>query len=112
MRYRLRTLLIAIAVVGVLLAVGLRAARSIKPSIIYELRAEFAEMPSDDIAFEEWLRTQPGVIPRPSYVDREANAIRITWIMSRDLTGHPPIPDFRNNFDRLGYKGLKRYDHQ
>jgi|KBSSwiStaDraftv2_1062776.scaffolds.fasta_scaffold2250181_2 hypothetical protein len=110
MRYHLRTLLIVIAVIGALLAVFRVASRYIKPSLIYGLRVEFAELPPDDATLEEWLRQQPGVIKVS--VNREPKAIRIVWLMSRDLNGYPPIPDCRQNFERFGYKGIKRYEQE
>jgi len=108
MRYRLRTLLIATAVVGAILGLVMETARSIRPTNYHWLSAEFTEMPSRDVSLEEWLGRQPGVTS--VHVDRETNGIRITWSMSRDLMGQPPLPDVRGNFDRLGYKGLKAYD--
>jgi hypothetical protein len=107
MRYRLRTLMIAIAAVGIGLAVLREAGRAIKPSIIYSFRADFAEMPPDDAELTDWLRNQPGVIRRTVAVNREPSAIRVHWIMSRDLFGNPPTPDCQQQFNRLGYKGLK-----
>src|SRR4051794_16354665 len=109
MRYRLRTLLIVVAIVGVGLAILREASRQIKPSIIYSFRADFAEMPADDVGLLEWLRRQPGVIGRTVSVSREPSAIRVHWIMSRDLLGNPPIPDCEEQFNRLGYKGQKSF---
>jgi hypothetical protein len=108
MRYGLRTLLIVVAVVGAALAFGRIAARRIVPSVSYEIRAEFAELPVDDEAFRQWIEEQPGVYR--AYVNREPNAIRIVWGMSRDLTGDPPLPDFKKHFESFGYCGLRRYD--
>jgi len=108
MRYRLRTLLILVAVACLLLGVIRTVATHVKPSIGYGFRAEFAELPIDDAALAEWLAEQPGVIK--AFVNREPSSIRVHWIMSRDLTGNPPIPDCREQFDRFGYKGLKTFD--
>jgi hypothetical protein len=79
----------------------------VKTSIAYSFRADFAEMPADDVGLSDWLRSQPGVIRRTVSVSREPNAIRVHWIMSRNLLGNPPIPDFEQRFSRLGYKGQK-----
>jgi hypothetical protein len=106
-RYKLRTLLIVVAAVGAVLAFGRIAARRIVPSIGYEIRAEFTELPVNDEAFRQWVEDQPGVYQ--AYVNREPNAIRVVYGMSRDLTGDPPLPDFKKNFDRFGYRGLRRY---
>lgn len=110
MKYTLRTLLVVIAVVGVLMLMARIAARAVKPSIGYGVRAQFTELPNDDSSLEAWLREQPGVVR--VYVNRDAdvNAIRVYWIMSRDLTGSPPAPDLRAKFTQFGYKGITSYD--
>jgi hypothetical protein len=110
MRFRLRTLLILLAVVGILLAAFRVAAPFIRPSVGYGESAEFAEMPADDTALEDWLSKQPGVVR--AFVRRDANTIRINWIMSRDLLGDPPLPELREQFDRFGYRGLSRHDQR
>ena len=108
-RYKLRTLLIVLAVIGVALAVIREAASHIYPSVGFEVRAEFTELPTDDTALLRWLQTQPGVIERLAFVNREKSSIRVNWTMSRNLLGEPPIPDLHQQFERLGYKGLKQY---
>jgi len=112
MRYRLSTLLIVLAVVGVsfgmVRALFLVAAPHIRPSIHYGVSAEFTELPTDDAALEVWLSNQPGVYR--AFVNRESHTVRIVWGMSRDLSGNPPLPDLRRNFDRFGYAGLKQYE--
>ena len=105
MRYRLRTLLIGIAVLGIFLASAREAGRYIKPSISYAFAAEFTELPADDDALTEWFRSQPGVIR--AYINREQQTIKINLMISRDLFGHPPIPEPESQWERLGYKGLK-----
>lgn len=102
--------LIAFAVLSVSIYLARDAALRSSPAIRYELCAEFAEVPADDRALEEWLRNEPGVSNQSSYVNREQNAIRISWEMSRDTMGYPPRPDFIKNFGRLGYHGLKQYE--
>ncbi len=84
------------------------AARAIKPSIGYGVRAQFTELPDDDSSLEAWLREQPGVVR--VYVNRDPNAIRIYWIMSQDLTGRPSAPDVRATFEQFGYKGITSYN--
>ena len=112
MRFRLRTLLICVGVVGIFLglsrALFYLAAPHVQPSIAYEIRAEFTEMPNDDEPFRQWVEDQPGVYR--AYVNRDAAGINVIWGMSRDLTGKPGLPDFKKNFDRFGYRGLKRYE--
>jgi hypothetical protein len=112
MRFRLSTLLIVLAVIGVsfglIRALFLAAAPHIRPSSHYGVRAEFTELPADDAALAEWLSNQPGVYR--AFVNRESRTVRIVWGMSRDLNGNPPLPDLRSSFDRFGYTGLKRYE--
>ena len=107
MRYRLKTLLIAMALAGLVFAAFRLAATIIRPSIVYGESAEFAELPADDRAIEQWLATQPGVVR--TFATRESNTIRVNWIMSRDLLGNPPIPNLRDQFERFGYRGLSRH---
>jgi hypothetical protein len=107
MRYRLKTLLIVLAVAGLLFAALRLAATKVRPSVVYGESAEFAELLADDRAIEDWLSTQPGV--NRAFVTRESNTIRVTWIMSRDLLGNPPIPDLGRQFERFGYRGIARH---
>ena len=107
-RYSLRTLLIVVIVAAVSLAVARVAMKAIRPSLVYEMLAEFSELPESDEPFQQWVRDQPGVFR--AYVNRDANAIRIVWGMSRDLSGNPQLPDFKKHFERFGYRDLKRYE--
>jgi hypothetical protein len=77
--------LLAFAALSMCLYLAREAARKNIPSVRYESFAEFESMPADDTALEEWLRNEPGVLPRSAYVDRQQNALRITWSMSRDV---------------------------
>lgn len=103
-----RKILIAVAVLTPIF-VGARwfILTKMKPSVSNAFRAEFKEMPADDIALENWIAAQPGVIKVGC--DRDESAIRIYWIMSQDLWLDPP-PDIRLEFERFGYRGLLNYD--
>ena len=107
MRPKLRLLLLAIALGGIGLLVAGVAAKSIKPSISYSLQAKFDEMPADDVGLEQWQKGQPGAYR--AYVTRRGDRLEIVFGMSRDLTGHPPLPDVEGNVERLGYQGLSEF---
>jgi hypothetical protein len=105
-RYKLRTLMIVLALSGVVFALWRVAAEGIKPSAIYEVRAEFRAMPTDDEPFRLWVVDQPGVWAAD--VHRDAKGINVVFGMSRNLRDQPPPPDFHGNFERFGYHGLTR----
>lgn len=98
---------VAVAVILALTA----AAKTIKPSVSYSMRATFREMPSTDESLQHWIENQPGVYR--AYVTRRDGRVAIVFGMSRDLTGQPPFPNFEGNFERLGYRGLTEFvDHR
>lgn len=70
-RYKLRTLLAVLAAISVALALARQAATHIYPSVIYQERAEFVELPPSDASLEQWLREQPGVVSHTVHVERE-----------------------------------------
>jgi hypothetical protein len=103
----LRLLKYTIYITLILLVLGLPCwiyLHQVKISFLYEAKAEFIELPTDDKALEEWLLAQPGVVKASS--QRENKAIRIYWIMNQNSLGNPPTPDLRAEFDQLGYREL------
>lgn len=77
------------------------------PSLGYHVEAEFAEAPPDDEALRAWLRRQPGAAV--AHVTRAPSGpvtrVRVLLIMSRNLHGRPPLPDFDRGCAELGYRG-------
>ena len=73
----------------------------------YTVEAEFAAVPADDERLEEWLRSQPGFYL--AHVERQPIGNRwrlvVTFGMSRDGWGHPPLPDLEGKCAELGYRG-------
>jgi hypothetical protein len=98
--------LIGLVVLGGALTAVWVGLKSIPATLIYSVEAEFAEMPADDKALEEWLRTQPGVA-KAIVGQREGEPrVLVVWlIMVRDGWGRPPFPDLEAKCDELGYRG-------
>jgi hypothetical protein len=107
MRWLKWTAAVAIILFGILYS-GWMFVRQIPVSVGFSVRAEFKEFPKNDRGLEEWLAAQPGVVKVATA--RDVGAIRIYWIMSRKIYEGPPIPDPRTEFDRIGYRGLIKYD--
>jgi hypothetical protein len=107
MKFGLRTLLVLVAVAAISLALLRMTAQRIRPSVIYSESATFEELPADDAALENWLGKQPGVVR--VYVTRKRNSIEVTWLMSRDLLGHPPIPELQEQFGNFGYQRISHH---
>jgi hypothetical protein len=102
---RLKLVTIAIVVLA-LLGVGcylfLRTAHA---SYGYTVAAEFASMPADDTQLADWLKDQEGVAAGSVRVARSGRTLKVFFIMSRDLTGHPRFPDLQGVCKNLGYAG-------
>lgn len=77
----------------------------VRPSVGYAVCAEFAVMPADDDALEEWLRGQPAVVGHTVHVAREGARLEVFFILSRGLRGGPQAPDLQGACERLGYSG-------
>jgi hypothetical protein len=62
-------------------------------------------MPANDKALYEWLRAQPGVIPRLVAIGRfeDGKLLYVSFTMSRNLAGQPPFPDLDGEVGKLGY---------
>ena len=106
---RLLTGIAASVVIIMVACAGLYSlGKSVKISVGYGNRAQFAEYPPDDSALELWINEQPGCFK--AGIDRDPDAIRVYWIMSRDLFGNPQPPEIKSQFERLGYRGLINFD--
>ena len=71
----------------------------------YTVAAEYAAMPPDDAALMGWLGAQKGVAAHTIRTARSGQRLRLFFIMSRDLAGHPRFPDLDGACARLGYTG-------
>lgn len=102
---RFKKPLIALAVVAAVLTAAWAGLKSIPASLGYDVEAEFSEIPPNDDALEEWLRTQPGVV-RAFVGQREGEpkVLVVSFIMVRNGWG-PPLPDLDAKCDELGYRG-------
>jgi hypothetical protein len=100
MRYRLRTLLIGIAIAGL----AFSAVRQMRNESIWEVRGTFTEIPWDDMPMEAWLKRQPGVYN--SYVYRSSPPkLTVYWQISYPIfDAAPPNPDVETALLRFGYK--------
>ena len=90
--------------VGIIIVVG----KAVKLSVIYGVTAQFEVYPADDRELLSWMEKQPGMIR--VYGTRKPDAVHMVWIMSQDLFGSPPVPEFERAFERLGYQGQKRLE--
>jgi hypothetical protein len=104
----LRWLFVVAFVVTAIAVPGWLLLSQVKICVGYGIRAGFTQFPRDDEALETWLAAQPGVVRVASC--RDNGAIRVYWIMVRDVSGNPPAPDVRQAFERFGYRGLTSYD--
>ncbi len=103
---RSKKLLLVIATIGIALLSFYVWAKSQSVSRGYEVEAEFAELPPDDVALEDWLEAQPGVA-RVIVGQRtgEPNVLAIVLIIVRTGWDRTPFPDLNAKCDELGYKG-------
>jgi hypothetical protein len=98
--------MVAAAAVVLLLAGLLEVScRFITASLSYGVYADFEVLPADDQAFEDWLKSQPGVVPHTVHLYREGKRLNIFFIMTRDGWGRPAVPDLEGACRRLGYGG-------
>ena len=106
LRYRLRTLIVLVLVLGALIGLCGRALTA-RYDYRHEVCRSCAQLPPDDSAMLEWIRDQPGITN--SYVYRKKNeafvAVFVGWMESRTLfEPEAPGPQVGTSFDRLGYK--------
>jgi hypothetical protein len=102
-----KRLLIAFVVLGLLYAAWWGLCHSVYASVGYVVEARFEKMPPNDRDLEEWLRSQPGVIPHNVMIGRfdDGKLLYVSFMMSRNLAGQPPLPDMNGQVARLGYIG-------
>jgi hypothetical protein len=107
MRFRLRTLLLLVAVVGAALGLGGRTFFAIANSVQFGHRHvavnRFAKLPADDFAMLEWMRKQPGV--HNVIVHRFEDKVYIEWWEHRTiLETRRADPNINAALTRFGYK--------
>jgi len=75
------------------------------------MTVDCSELPADDKALEEWLRSNPYV--QVLRINRRGKTVEAVWGTSGELAkllGDRPIAEFRLELERLGYKGLTRLE--
>ena len=103
---RWKGFLVALLVVGGIAGGACYRLRQIQASIGYAIQVEFEQMPPDDEALGQWLKTQPGVVPNTAHVQRDGKSLRMWWIMTQSIgPREPPVPDFSAAFERFAYIG-------
>jgi hypothetical protein len=100
-----KRILIILLVIGVifLLVAGLG---QIPASRGYCVEGSFSEAPADDDAFENWLRSPPGVVEHTVHVVRTSTTppkLRVVLIMVQNCWFKPHFPDVETAAHDLGY---------
>jgi hypothetical protein len=97
-RYVVAAAIFVAAIVGALL-IYYRMSQPAHAPATYGWRIEYSEFPADDLALEDWLRSQEGV--HITTLRREGNTLMLTYTRHANL---PPL-DILAECERLGYKG-------
>ena len=96
-----------IAIIACLVAAVIGAASFalslIPASRVYAVESRFSAAPSDDSAFDDWLKSQSGVISHTVQVQRHDDMLVLTFMMSQNSWRDPPFPDVENAASRFGY---------
>ncbi len=103
----LLVVLVAIAAVATVLGavIGLGGVCESPFTRMRVIRAEFSQLPADDLALKAWLLESPGMAT--AYVQRSGNAIEIVLIVRASA---PDFAELPAELQRLGYKGVKSYE--
>ena len=104
----LKAVIITLVIVAIVGVSGWKVARIIKPSVGYDVQAEFTQLPPNDEALESWFKLQSGVVEHTVHIERQGNVVHVMFITSRDLLGDPPFPNFQQQAATLGYRGSKQ----
>jgi hypothetical protein len=88
--------LIVLLLVALWLATGF-----LRPSVGYTMCAEFASLPADDQALEQWLRKQPHV--HTVHAKRDGRTLEVFYIINRNR--FQKLPDVQAQCAVLGYSG-------
>jgi hypothetical protein len=114
MRFRLRTLLILLAVGPPLLAVSYVVLQGFRHVTSYHIRATFGQVPDDDSQLTKWLSAQPNIKnvrvwrrPDPQVPERQRIEIYFQKLWPV-LRGSPPDPNVDAAVQRLGYASPER----
>ena len=106
-KFYLAIILLLVLVLGE----GWWLAHKIKSSNGYNVQAEFAQLPPNDEALEEWLRQQPGVVEHAVHVERNGQNVRVFFIIVQNLRKQPPFPRLEEQAAVLGYADIKATWH-
>jgi hypothetical protein len=76
-----------------------------RAKVRFEWQIEFAALPADDGALQEWLLAQPDV--SAATVRRDGRAVTVVCEVHLLRRG-AVVPDVRAKMEELGYRGLER----
>jgi hypothetical protein len=96
-------ILVLIAACCLLVVSGVWLLTNWRASIGYRVSARYAQMPPDDKALEEWLKTHPTVVPHTVHVGRKDGNLFAIFIRSETICGRPPFPKLEETCAGLGY---------
>jgi hypothetical protein len=103
MRYRLRTLIVVVALSGALIGLFGRVVTA-RYDHRHVVRNTFVQPPPDDYAMLGWIRSQPGITN--CYVHRNGSEVTVGWMESRTLfepePHHPYVGDAFSQFRLQG----------
>lgn len=77
------------------------------PPVVYDIFAEFRELPSTDDELQEWLENQPNFYI--CSVHRDGNTLNIVIFHVTKSYSQPVDPCVLDEFERFGYLGLVSY---
>jgi hypothetical protein len=97
---------LAMALLGLtlILAMSFYLIRHVPGCWVYNLRATYRQMPPDDDKLTRWLDMQPGVEADSVNIQRQGETVFASFVMTRDLSGNPTMPEFERACDSLGYR--------
>jgi len=61
---------------------------------VYSVEAEFGALPENDSRLEDWLASQPGVLPHTVRIRRtgdKSRAVRVVLMQLRNILGRPAV---------------------
>ena len=108
--FSLRTLFVVVALLALLCALlswaWFHFATSVYVTSQYNIETTFETMPKDDEGLESWLQDQSGIMAGTVSVDRPSGTkLIVHFVMARNRTGHPGLPDLEEKCKALGYAG-------
>src|SRR3954470_7027640 len=100
MKLPLLGILVLLATVSVLALGIIWLLTNVPASISYCVSAHYAQMPSNDEALEDRLKTQPAVVPWTVHTGRKGEKLYVTFIRSEPICGKPAFPDLAGICDQ------------